>query len=78
MRCTFVNNGTPYSFWAGNWTQHPWRDRRVTMFEVHGEMALEAMDDGRQEDTYLLNSKGDRMNADGIKRYIRFLREQNR
>lgn len=76
MRCTFVNNGTGFSFLANKETQHPFRDRKVSMFEVHGEMALEAMDDGRSKQTFLLNSQGDVMDAKTIKGYIRFLRDQ--
>jgi hypothetical protein len=57
-------------------TDHPHRDRKVSMFEVHGEMALEAMDDGRADETYILNSQGEPMAAQAIKDYIKFLREQ--
>lgn len=76
MRCTFVNRGTPFSFRSDIVTDHPYRERKVSMFEVHGEMALEAMDDGRAEDTYILNSQGQRMKAQAIKDYIKFLRDQ--
>lgn len=76
MRCTFVNNGTQRTFRANNMVPHWNRDKIVTEFEVHGELALWAMETGDEKTTYLLNSQGEVMDAKSIKNYIRFLRDQ--
>jgi len=77
MLCTYVNSGTRFTFDSKTITQHPFRDRRVSTFEVHGELALEAMDRGEAAMTFLVNSQGAVMDAKSIKNYIKFLREQN-
>lgn len=76
MLCTFVNNGGIFVFDSKKETQHQWHARRVSMFEVHGELALEAMGDGHGNTTYLLDSKGNHMDAKSIKQHIKFLRGQ--
>lgn len=65
-RYTYVNSGTPFSFFPEQLTKHPHRERKSsTMMKIHANLVLDAHQDGRR-DVFILDPNGDKLTREEL------------